>query len=86
MLTARVLLLLSAFVVIAPGAAVRLFNGKNLDGFDTFLRDKGLNRDPDGVFRVQDGAVRVSGTEYGYFITRQEYENYHLKFEFKWGD
>ncbi|MGH9784242.1 MAG: 3-keto-disaccharide hydrolase, partial [Terriglobia bacterium] len=45
-----------------------------------------LNRDPDGVFRVQDGAVRVSGTEDGYFITRQEYENYHLKFEFKWGD
>jgi len=71
-----------------PGAAaaVRLFNGKNLEGFDTFLKDQGLNRDPNGVFRVRDGAVHISGTEYGYFITKIEYENYHLKAEFKWGD
>jgi hypothetical protein len=69
----------------AGGEFIKLFNGKNLDGFDTVLREKGVNRDPDGVFRVEGGAIRVSGVEYGYFITKKEYENYHLRAEFKWG-
>lgn len=64
---------------------VKLFNGTNLAGFDTFLKDRGLNEDPDGVFRVRDGVIHVSGTEYGYIITKREYENYHLRAEFKWG-
>jgi hypothetical protein len=88
----RVLPVLAALVAAQPLLAadagdgfVKLFNGKNLDGFDTVLKDKGVNRDPDGVFRVEKGIIRVSGTEYGYFITRNEYENYHLRAEFKWG-
>jgi hypothetical protein len=28
------------------GKAIKLFNGKNLDGFDTFLKTKGFNNDP----------------------------------------
>jgi len=80
----RTLLLLALALPVLH--AERLFNGKNLDGFDTFLREKGLNNDPDKVFRVHDGMIHVSGTEYGYFITKKEYENYHLKCEFKWGD
>lgn len=50
--------------------------------------------DPAKVFRVHDGMVHVSGSEYGYIITKeygyiitkQEYGNYHLRAEFKWGD
>ena len=68
------------------GAPIRLFNGKNLDGFDTFLRSKGLNNDPDKVFQVHDGVIHVSGTDYGYIITKREYQNYHLTAEFKWGE
>src|SRR4029453_2672052 len=64
----------------------KLFNGKNLEGFDIVLKEKGVNRDPDGVFRVQKGAIHVSGTEYGYIITKKEYGNYHLRPEFKWGE
>ena len=64
---------------------IKLFNGKNLKGFDTFLKEKGLNNDPDKVFQVHDGMVHVSGAEYGYFITQQEYDNYYLRAEFKWG-
>jgi hypothetical protein len=66
--------------------AVRLFNGKNLDGLDTYLKTKGLNHDPERVFQVRDGMLHISGQEYGYVITRQEYENYYLRAEFKWGD
>ena len=50
----------------------------------------GLNRDPRGVFSVVeiDGgpAIRISGETFGGLITRAEYENYHLRFEFRWGD
>ena len=37
------------------------------------------------MFQVQDGVICASGKEYGYIITQKEYENYHLKLEFKWG-
>jgi hypothetical protein len=68
MLTIRISLLLVAVTSLGlaadqPNDATLLFNGKNLEGFDTFLRDKGLNNDPDQVFRVHDGLVHVSGTE-----------------------
>jgi hypothetical protein len=69
----------------AQHEAMKLFNGKDLAGFYTFLRSKGKNNDPDKVFTVQDGAIRVSGQEFGYFCTEQEFENYHLTVEFKWG-
>jgi len=82
----RVLLSLTAVVAWAVDAPVRLFNGKNLDGFDTFLQTKGLNNDPDKVFTVHDGMVHISGSEYGYIVTKQEYENYYLRAEFKWGE
>ena len=66
--------------------AVVLFNGSNLDGFDIYLRQHGLNNDPNQVFRVENGVIHVSGKEFGYFITKKEYENYYLTAEFKWGE
>ena len=79
-------LLLAAAELPPAGKPIKLFNGKNLKGFDTFLKEKGLNNDPDRVFQVRDGMVHISGTEYGYIVTQQEYENYHLRAEFKWGE
>lgn len=68
------------------GAAVVLFDGKDLSQFDTFLPSTGLNSDPVHIFRVENGVVHVSGTEMGYFVTKQEYKNYYLRAEFKWGE
>lgn len=68
------------------GRAIKLFNGKDLSGFDTFLKKDGLNSDPEHVFRVERGVVHVSGTGMGYFITKQDYSNYYLRAEFKWGE
>ena len=70
----------------AHGRAIVLFNGSNLNGFDTFLRQQGLNNDPNHVFRVENRVIHVSGKEFGYFITKKEYENYYLTVEFKWGE
>ncbi|HUU13029.1 MAG TPA: DUF1080 domain-containing protein [Terriglobia bacterium] len=71
---------------VTPGKSMKLFNGKNLDGFYTYLKSKGKNQDPDKVFQVHDGMIHVSGTEFGYFATEAEYENYRLTVEFKWGE
>lgn len=72
---------------------IHLFNGKDLSGFYTWLGSPekgkpayGKNNDPEKVFTVQDGAIRVSGKVFGGFITEKEYENYHLITEFKWGE
>jgi hypothetical protein len=75
-----------ARAIPAHGKAIVLFNGKNLNQFDIFLRSSGLNSDPRHVFTVEHGVVHVSGTEFGYFITKQDYKNYYLRAEFKWGE
>jgi len=64
---------------------VPLFNGRNLDGFYTFIRDRGRDSDPKRVFSVANGMIHVSGEEWGCITTRDEYENYHLVVEYKWG-
>jgi hypothetical protein len=49
----------------------------------------GLNRDPNRVFSVVDAdggpVIRISGETYGALTTSGEFENYHLRFDFKWG-
>ncbi len=89
------MMLLIVFLLFVPsalargpqlGPKVKLFNGKNLDGFYTYLEKDGKNNDPGHVFRVEHGAVHVSGVEFGYFCTEKEYENYYLHVVFKWGE
>lgn len=64
---------------------VILFNGKNLDGWYTFVQNRGRNIDPKSVFTVQDGMIRISGEEWGGITSNEEFENYRLIVEFKWG-
>jgi Domain of Unknown Function (DUF1080) len=63
-----------------------LFNGQNFKGFETLLQKHGINNDPDKVFQVEDGALHISGQEFGGLVTKKEYENYYLRAEFKWGE
>jgi hypothetical protein len=67
-------------------SVIKLFNGKNLDGWYTFLKGKGKNNDPDNVFTVKDGLIRISGEEFGCITSNEEFENYKLVVEFKWGE
>lgn len=79
-----------------------LFNGKDLNGWETYLDrpyakdnqgDKsapiGLNKDPNHVFSVVtvegQPALRISGETFGGINTLADFENYHLRMEFKWG-
>lgn len=88
-----------------------LFNGKNLDGWDTWLgkphrsleiaglkkNDKGdytepigLNKDPLKVYTVvtenDAPAIRITGQVFGAITSTEEFANYHLRFEIKWGE
>jgi hypothetical protein len=74
---------------------VSLFNGKNLEGWETFLSYQpgtgneeiiGVNKDPDNIFSVVDGSIRIDGRIWGALTTVDEFENYHLRFKFKWGE
>jgi hypothetical protein len=65
---------------------IHLFNGKNLDSWYTFIKDKGKNNDPNKVFTVQNEMIRISGEEFGCITTNDEFENYKLTVEFKWGE
>ena len=68
------------------GPAEVLFDGHGLEAFDCFLKTKGLNSDPEHVFRVEHGVIHISGKEMGYLITKQPFHDYYLRAEFKWGE
>jgi hypothetical protein len=65
---------------------VALFNGRNLDGWYTYLNKQGRDRDPDQVFKVENKMIHISGSEFGCITTREEYHDYDLEVEFKWGE
>jgi hypothetical protein len=41
--------------------------------------------DPDKVYSVDDGAIRISGKGIGYLATERTYKDYRLVLEYKWG-
>ena len=77
-----------------------LFNGKDLNGWETYISMqpptnqfnvkltsiRGVNSDPKKVFSVVKGTLRVSGEEWGGLTSNEEFENFHLKFDMKWGE
>ena len=63
-----------------------LFNGKNLNGWYSFLSTKGKNNDPEKVFIVENGLLHISGKEFGYICTERIFKDFHLAVEFKWGE
>src|SRR5690606_2992859 len=67
------------------GEPVFQFNGKDLTGFYTYLKEDKYE-DPKGVFTVVDGMIRASGEQFGGFATNDNFRDYHLIAEWKWGD
>jgi hypothetical protein len=63
-----------------------LFNGKDLAGWYSFLKNRGKNNDSAGVFSVKDGLLHITGQEFGYIVTNKKFNDFHLVVEFKWGE
>ena len=71
---------------------ISFFNGKNLDGWYTFLSEYGKDNDPEQVFTVENGEVHIykdfedgSDVPLGYFSAPTDYSHYHLQFQYRWG-
>jgi hypothetical protein len=69
----------------------KLFNGKNLDGWNVVIGNP-ARADANHWVQVHDGmihmykdAVQGSPQPAGYIVTSNDYSNYHLKLEYKWG-
>ena len=69
---------------VTPGETVKLFNGKDLTGLSTWLKDT-ERADPRHVFGVTDGQLHISGDGFGYAATEKAYRDYHLFVEYRWG-
>ena len=63
---------------------INLFNGQNLDGWYTWLVDTKYE-DPRNVFSIVNRQLRISGDGFGYLATREEYRNYQVVVEYRWG-
>lgn len=68
----------------SPQAPVSLFNGRDLTGLKSWLRDT-KHDDPRQVFRVTDGMLHITGDGFGYLGTEVLYQDYHLVVEYRWG-
>jgi len=66
---------------------IHLLNGNDLSPFYTFLTNSGAGSDPEQVFTLTNGVLRISGQHYGYLATKQtNFANYKLIAEFRWGE
>ena len=61
---------------------VKLFNGENLDGWKTHLKDASV--DAADVWSVKDGVIHCKGKPNGYLRTTEEFTNYKLHLEWRW--
>ncbi|QFP75874.1 DUF1080 domain-containing protein [Deinococcus sp. AJ005] len=68
-----------------------LFNGTDLSGWTSWLPSRGAGNDPEGVFKVEGGELRVLNVaptagerEFGYLLTDKRYANYRLRLHYRW--
>lgn len=69
---------------VVPTKVLRPFNDGDLSGFTVWLK-KSQHMDPQRVFQLHDGVLRCGAEDMGYVATKQNYRDYHLSVEYKWG-
>ena len=68
---------------VAPTEKVALFNGKDYDGWDLWMRKDKFAKPAEEVFTVKDGAMHITGEGFGGATTKKAYKDYHLKMQFR---
>lgn len=73
---------------VTPTKPIPLFDGRDFSAFDIWLGRLGLgNRD--NVFSIvtEGGArvLRISGEHWGGLVTKENFTNYRLAFDYRWG-
>ena len=69
-----------------------LFNGTDLHGWYTYFQGLGKDHDPNRIVQVHDGMIHMykdtpDGVRvpFGYIATVQEYSNFYVRFQYKFG-
>ncbi|MEJ2501957.1 MAG: DUF1080 domain-containing protein [Gemmatimonadota bacterium] len=65
----------------ASGQEIRLFNGRDLSGWQSFLVEEASMED---VWSVEDGILIGQGDPQGYLYTENDFENFRLVVEWRW--
>jgi hypothetical protein len=83
---------LTMAVAVPPPAAdeIRLFNGRDLSGWTSFLERSGPNAGGsmrmEDVWKVEGGRIRCSGAPNGYIRTAADYKDFVLTLEWRWAE
>jgi hypothetical protein len=91
------LLIAICFFSVSSFAQKSLFNGKNLKNWDIYLgspipgfEELAKKATPESTYSIvkMEGknAIHVSGDIFASLATKDEFENYHLHLEFRWGE
>jgi hypothetical protein len=59
-----------------------LFNGKDLTGWKTFLKDE--KADGSKTFVVKDGEIQCTGEPWGYLYTDKPFKNYVIRYSWRY--
>ncbi|MFD0989500.1 DUF1080 domain-containing protein [Mariniflexile jejuense] len=80
---AFILVLILPEIVISQ-SKIKLFNGKNLDGWYAFDAELGKQADASKLFHVEKNKIRLYGNKAGYLMSNQSFKNFELTVKFKW--
>lgn len=69
-----------------PSGTIKLFNGTDLSGWRTYIGPGSDVTDPGEIWQVKDGIIRCRGHVPGYLLTEDEFKDYVLRFQWRWGD
>ena len=68
--------------VPAEPAAIDLFDGASLEGWEVFLEDPDVARED--VWSVQDGMLVTTGEPLGFLHTTEQFQDFELVVEWRW--
>ena len=74
----------AAILSSCSGKKVSLFNGDNLDGWRTVLKEDTDAISGASTFSAKDGIIHVTGQPFGYIRTEKKYSDYLLHVEWRW--
>jgi len=70
---------------VTPTSAPINLLENGLDKFYTWSQDTQY-KDPLHVYTYEDGVLQISGETWGGLTTKEEYTDYHMVFEYRWGE
>jgi hypothetical protein len=73
----------AAGAAVVPDRAIKLFNGKDLSGWEADVPARDTDKTVRDSFVVRDGLLVSMGKPEGHLLTRETYRNYRLEVEYR---